>query len=147
MFTKALWSMALAAFLLLPLSARAAEIGNGNWDDDWDYVQSDEAFAYPEPAPAPAKNTACLNGVNHFGSPCNCPPIVPEDPIPGDEPMVCENPFGDDEAFLDDFKNAHKEKPDFSDDLPVTRDGSGHTKCNCDGTFSSPLKKWRPAQG
>ena len=107
--TMALMLLLAYGALIAPVSIMGADYGD--WEDGWAYFrQTDgtENAAEDSTEPDPI-NTAdeCPIGLYHDGSPCLCQDNDIIDDL--DEPISCVNPFGDNDAFLDAFRNVYKD--------------------------------------
>ena len=111
------WLLAYGA-LIAPVSAMGADYGD--WEDGWAFFKQtgeteDAAGDSTDPEPTNAIGE-CPIGLYHGGSPCWCQDNGPIDDL--DEPMSCVNPFGGDDALLNDFaRRNERESPDFSEPL------------------------------
>ena len=87
MRTKSLWSILLAGALFIPLSLQAAD-NAGDWADGWVYFEND-ADANEQVASTSSSPDICAYGINHYGSPCDCAPSMPDYEFEGE----CSNPY------------------------------------------------------
>lgn len=111
------WLVAMMA--LSPAITQAVD----NWDGDWAYLATDEADAKNTISPTGSNKlgAVCSYGVNHYGSPCDCANSKMVAPALPGELIVCENLFGSDEDFLNDFHGVFERILDFSFEVPVLR--------------------------